>query len=95
MPAGVIAPAGPAAATGREEADRIALEAGTSRVAVAETGMPSAGVPGDTTDQMLGPAAVAAHPAWDLEVEEASVVVAEGGAGRRTGLPSGNIRSTQ
>ena len=82
--AGAIAAARAALASAivRAEADRIALEAGTSRVAAAETEMPLEGVPGDTADRVLAPAAAAAPPAWDLEVEEASVVVAEGGAGR-------------
>ena len=69
-------------ATGRPAADLIASEAGISRVVVAEIETPLEGVPGDTADRVLAPAAAAAPPAWDLEVEEASVAVAVGAAGR-------------
>jgi hypothetical protein len=93
--AGAIGPAEPVSATGRAGADRIALEAATSRAAVAETGMPLEGVPGDTADRVLAPAAAVAPPAWDPEAEEASVGVAEGGGGRRPKLRNGNRRSTE
>ena len=55
---------------------------------VAEAEMPSEGVPGGTTDRVLVPAAAAALPVWDLEVEasivatEALVAVAADDAGR-------------
>ena len=72
-----------ALATGQAEAERIEWEAGTSRAAVAETGMPSEEVPGAprvTTDQARAPAAAAVPRAWDLEeVAEAVVVVVAGG----------------
>ena len=72
---------------GEPAADLIASEAGTFRAAVGETGMPSEGGRGGTTDRALGAAAAAAPPAWDHEVEAASVVVvAAGGAGSRPGL---------
>ena len=86
---------------GEPAADLIASEAGTFRAAVGETGMPSEEVPGDLADLARGRAALeglralalvvedsaAAPPAWDHEVEAASVVVvAAGGAGSRPGL---------
>lgn len=83
-----------ALATGRAEAERIGWEAGTSRAAVAETGMPSEEVPGDpavTTDRARAPVAAAVPQAWDLE--EAGVVVAGGGVGKRYRLGKGNHRS--
>lgn len=55
-----------------EVEERIASEAGISRVAVAETEMPSAevlGAPKATTDRAHEPAAIAVLPACDLEVE--------------------------
>ena len=57
-----------------------------SRAAAAETAMPSEVVPAVTTVRVLAPTAVAALPAWDLEVEvEAGVVAVEAavGEGRR------------
>ena len=81
-PALAIGQAAAALATGRAEAEQIAPEVGISRAVVAETGMPSEGVPGDTTDQVRAPAAVAVPQVWDLE-GAASAVVAAGGAGRR------------
>jgi len=74
-----------ALATGQAEVERIAWVAGTSRVAVAETGMPSEEAPEAprvTTDRARAPAAAAVPRAWDLE--EAVVVVAAGdGVGKR------------
>ena len=67
------------------EAEQIGWEAGTSRAAVAETGMPSGEVPEAprvTTDRARAPAAVAVLRAWDLE-EAVVVVAAEAGAGKR------------
>jgi hypothetical protein len=85
-------------ATGRAEAERIASEAGIFRVAVAETGMPSEVVPGDTTDRTLAAAVAEALPAWDLEAEvsvvvEVVAVEVVGAAGKRRRLRSGNLRS--
>ena len=78
-----IVPAAPALATTRAEAERIASEAGISRAAVVETGMPSEVAREDTADRTLVPAAAGAPPAWDLEAEASvAVVVAVGGAGR-------------
>lgn len=77
----------------REVEERIASGVGISRVAAAETEMPSAEVPEVprvTTDRAHEPAAIAVLPAWDLEVEEAvsaaavAVVGAGDGAGRRS-----------
>ena len=70
-----------ALATGRAEAERIASEAGTSRAAVAETGMPSEEVPEveGTADRARAPAAAAAPPAWDLAEAAVVEVVAVGG----------------
>ena len=72
--------------------ERIASEAGISRVAVAETEMPSEGVPGvpgATTDRAHVPAAAAAPRAWDPEAEVsaavAGVAVAGGADKKRTG----------
>lgn len=59
-----------------EAEERIASGAGISRVAVAETEMPSAEVPGApkaTTDRAHEPAAIAVLPACDLEVEVEAV----------------------
>ena len=55
---------------------QIASEVAISRAAEAETGMRLEAGAGDTTDQALAPAATAAPPAWDLEVEEASAAEA-------------------
>jgi hypothetical protein len=71
-------PAGRAA-----EAGATALEAATSRVALAEAGMLSAAVPVDSTEKARAPIAAAVLPAWDLEAVEAlaaavAVVVAGG-----------------
>lgn len=72
--------------------EQIASEAAISRVAVAETEMPSEevrGVPGATTDRAHAPAAVAAPRAWGREagveasVVAAAVVAAAGGADSR------------
>ena len=82
-PAFAIGQAAAALATGRAEAEQIAPEIEISRAVVGETGMPSEGVPGvpgDTTDQVRAPAAVAVPQVWDLE-GAASAEVA-GGAGR-------------
>jgi len=75
--------------------ERIALAAGISRVAVAETGMPSEevpGVPGATTDRAPAPAAAAAPPAWDPEAEApvavAVVAVGDGADKKPTGAPA-------
>ncbi len=75
--------------------ERIALAAGISRVAVAETGMPSEevpGVPGATTDRAHAPAAAAAPPAWDPEAEApvavAVVAVGDGADKKPTGAPA-------
>ena len=66
------------------EAEPIASAAAISRAAVAEIGMPSEEVPGDTTDRARAAVAVAAPPAWDLEAGRGSVVAAAAvGAGRR------------
>ena len=77
-----------AGAIEQEEAEQIALEAATSRAAGAETATPSEeapGVPKDTTDRVPGQVAIAVRRAWDLEAEEAAVVVvAVGGADKRT-----------
>jgi len=81
-PALAIGQAAAALATGRAGAEQIAPEVGISRAVVAETGTPSEGVPGvpgDTTDRVRAPAAVAVPPVWDLE-GAASAVVAAGGA---------------
>lgn len=82
----------------REVEERIASEAGISRVAAAETGMPSGvvlGVPVVTTDQAHALAAIVVLPACALEVEEAvsavvvAVVAAEVGVGKKsTGAPA-------
>jgi len=84
-----------ALATGQAEVERIAWVAGTSRVAVAETGMPSEevpGVPGATTDRAHAPAAAAAPPAWDPEAEApvavAVVAVGDGADKKPTGAPA-------
>lgn len=60
-----------------------------SRAAAAETAMPSEVVPAVTTVRLLAPTAVAAPPAWDLEVEvEAGVVAVEAAVGEgRDRLP--------
>lgn len=61
-------------AIGRGVEERIASEAGISRVAVAETEMPSAevlGAPKATTDRAHEPAAIAVLPACDLKEVEA------------------------
>jgi hypothetical protein len=73
--------------------ERTASEAGISRAAVAETEMPSGEVLGvlkATTDRAHAPAAIAALPACDLEVEAVvSVVAAGAGAGKKpTGAPT-------
>ena len=52
-----------------------ALGAVTSRVALAEAGMPSAAVPEDSTERARAPIAAAVLPAWDLEAAEAAVAV--------------------
>lgn len=78
-------------AIGQEAEELIALEAGISRAAVAETEMPSAevlGVPKATTDRAHEPAAIAVLPAWALEVEEVVLAVvvaavAAGGGGKK------------
>jgi hypothetical protein len=73
-----------ALATGREQAERIGWEAGTSLAAGAETGMPSEEVPGARrviTDRARAPAVAAVLQAWDLE-EAVAVVVAGGGEGK-------------
>jgi len=62
------------------EAERIASEAGISRVAAAETGMPLAEDPGDITGPALAPAAAEAPPASDPEVVEEASAAAEAGA---------------
>lgn len=76
-------------ATGRAEGEVTASEIGISPAVVVETGMPSAAVPGDTTDPRLAPAAIAAPRAWDLEagVEGAEEAEVEGveGAGKPRG----------
>jgi hypothetical protein len=70
-----------------EVEERIASEAGISRVAVAETEMPSGEVLGDpkaTTDRAHAPAAIAVLPACAPEVAAvASVAVAGVGAGKK------------
>ena len=83
-----------ALATGQAE-EPIASEAGMSRAAVAETGMPSEVVPGVTTDRALAAAVAAVPPAWDLEVEAASVVVEVGVAGRTSNRRTTDYRSTK
>jgi hypothetical protein len=75
-----------ALATGRAAAERIGLEAGTSRAGVAETGMRSEeapGVPRATTDLVRAPAAAAVPQAWALEAVVVVVAGVEGGAGKR------------
>jgi hypothetical protein len=67
-----------AEATGPAGAAVNALEAATSRVALAEAGMPSAVVPEDSTERARAPIAAAVLPAWDLEAVVAVVVA--GGA---------------
>jgi hypothetical protein len=64
------------------------------RAAAAETVMPSGVVPVATTDRALAPTAVAAPPAWDLEVEVGGVEVeAEAvGEGKRTTLPERQLQ---
>src|SRR3954453_16294408 len=54
----------------------IASAAGISRVAVAGIGMPSAEVPGDTTDRAREAAAVAAPPVLDRVAVAAAAAVA-------------------
>ena len=49
--------------------------AGTFRAVAGVTGMPSQAVPGDSTDPVRVATAVAAHPAWDLAVEDSVAVV--------------------
>ena len=85
---------------GQWVADRIALEAGISLAAAAETGTHSEGVPGvprDTTAQVLAPVAAAVAPVWAaLEVEaEASVVVVVDGAGKLHSLRNGDHGNTE
>jgi hypothetical protein len=83
-------------ATERVEAERIVSEAGIYLAAVAETGMPSEGDPGDITDPTLAAAAAGAPPAWGLEAEAvASVAVEVGvdGAGSSSRFRNGNHRS--
>jgi hypothetical protein len=71
-----------ALATGLAEVEPTGSEAVTFRAAVAETEMPSEGVPGDIADRTLAAAAAAAHPVWDLEAaEEAASAVAAGADG--------------
>jgi hypothetical protein len=76
----------PASATGRAEAERIVWEAGTSRVAAAETGMLSEAVPEAptvTADRAHAPAAAAVLRVWAPEEgEEEEVVVAGDGGGK-------------
>lgn len=72
-------------ATGPPEAEQIAWEAGTSRAAVAETGMLSEEVPEAprvTTDRVHELAVVAVPRAWGLE-EEVVVAVEGAGEGKR------------
>ena len=72
-------------ATGRVEAEQIEWEAGTSRAAVAETGMLSEEVreaPRVTADRVRELAAVAVPRAWGLE-EEVVVAVEGAGEGKR------------
>jgi hypothetical protein len=71
--------------TGPAEEEGIASEAATSLAVGEGTGMRSEEVPGvprDTTDRALGPAAAVAPPAWDLGAVDSVVVVAVAGAGR-------------
>ena len=66
---------------GPEVPDRTASEAGISLAAAAEIGTPSEevrGVPADTTDRALVPAAVAVAPAW-VEAEASEVVAGDAG----------------
>jgi hypothetical protein len=85
-----IAPLVPALAAGRQqEEEPTALVAGTWGGAVAEIGMPSEVVPGDTTDQVRTAAEVVASPVCNHEVAEGPVaeeasVAAVAGAGRRS-----------
>jgi len=66
-------------------AELTALAAGTSRVRVQETVVPSAAVPGDSADRAHAAVVVVAHPASDL-AEAAGEVLVEvvAGADRRT-----------
>ena len=82
-------------ATGRVEVERIASEAETSRVAAAETAMPSEEVPEGTTDRTPVPAAAAAPPAWDREAEASVAVAAVVGADRTLGARDRSHRSTE
>lgn len=69
-----------------EQAELIGSAAGTSRVAVAETAMPSEVVPGDSAVPARVEAAVVAPPAWDLVVvEEVPEVAAVAGVDRGPG----------
>jgi hypothetical protein len=65
-------------------------EVGTSRAAVAETGMPSEevpGVPAVITDRALAPAVAAVLRPWDREEVAAVVVVAAVGGGGKRPMP--------
>jgi hypothetical protein len=62
----------------------IASAAGISRAAAAGIGMPSAEVPGDTTDRAREAAAVAAPPVLDRVVVAEAAAAAEVGAGKQT-----------
>ena len=75
----------------RGRAEPIGSAAGISRAAVVETAMPSAVVPGDSTDPARVAAAAVARPAWAPEVEAASVV--EAGAAVVVGADSGPDRN--
>ena len=92
--ASATGPAVEALATGQAE-ERIASEAGMSRAAAAETGMPSEVVPGATTDRALAAAVAAVPPAWDLEAAEAVVAVVVGVAGSELDRRAAYNRSTK
>jgi hypothetical protein len=87
--------AAPALAIGRAEEEQIASGTGISRAVVAATGMHSGEVREGTTDRAPERAAIAAPPAWDLEVEAgaAVVVVVVGGADRSLRLRNSDLRS--
>ena len=81
-PASAIELAARALATVRELAEQIASAAGISRVAVAETGMPSGEALGDSADRTRAAAAVVVLPASDPVAVEAAAGAAVG-AGKR------------
>ena len=87
--------AAPVLAIGPVEEGQIASGTGIFRAAAAATGMPSEEVHEDTTDRAPALAAIAAPPAWDLEVEAgaAVVVVVVGGADRSLRLRNSDLRS--